>query len=728
MGTWDYTHLQSVPAAGNSLRRMAELLTSPLCGWPQDRLLTLANEPSQGDLSDQLITAFDGTTDVALFYYVGHGQLAPDDHLCLGLVQSREEPNRRAATSLRFSDVRHALQECDAATKIVILDCCFAGLATSSPVLGGPTANVLDLTAGTGAYTMAATRAYNTAWYERDPTVTEPQTYFTKYLADLVKEGIPGQPPVLRLDPLFRQLHDNLAADRRPIPVRRGVNDAPDFVFAYNNAPVETHRHPEQEVITLSERLAETDARLQALTAEAAERTRELERLRRLAAAPTDPEQDRRLQEAIRQAVREINGIRATVAASTSPSVKAPVAQPSLRRAGKRLGRVLLGTILALAVGGAVGIAFALLQPGPTGSKQPPGAATPADSPATHRTSSPATQSASQAAHTQSPAAPPATTPATSGPITGPITGTFAKTLNNPLYNPYSDSVSFGQTAQQLAVGSGTRAYVWDPATKTITATLPDPKSKGINTVVFGWAGTVLVTGDDNGTTYLWDPATKKIITTFPDPNSDGVYSVAFSPGGATLAVGDGNGTTYLWDIATRRVIETFPDPDSFGVNWVAFGPNGTTLAVADGNGSTYFWDIASEKNVQTLPDPHHEPVYAIAFGPGGTTLAAGGINGVSYVWDISAAKIIATLPDPNTNGGVYSVEFGPGGTSLAAGDGNGTTYLWNIATQSITAQLTDPNSRGVNGVAFAPGAGTTLAVGDDNGRTYLWHISSDKA
>jgi hypothetical protein len=326
MGTWDYTHLKSVPAAGNSLRRMAELLTSPLCGWPQERLITLANEPSQGDVSDQLITAFDGITDVALFYYVGHGQLAPDDQLCLGLVQSREEPNRRVSTSLRFSDVRHALQECDAATKIVILDCCFAGLATSSPVLAGPTRNVLDLTAGTGAYTMAATSAYNTAWYERGPQLSQPQTYFTKYLANLVKEGIPGQPSTLRLDPLFKQLHDNLVADRRPTPVRRAVNEARDFVFAHNNAPLETHRHPEREVITLSERLAETGAQIQALTAEAAERTRELERLRRqmAAAQPQDPEQGHRLQEAIREEVREINSIRATVAASTSPSVNAP--------------------------------------------------------------------------------------------------------------------------------------------------------------------------------------------------------------------------------------------------------------------------------------------------------------------------------------------------------------------------------------------------------------------
>ena len=72
---------------------------------------------------------------------------------------------------------------------------------------------MVDLAAGTGAYTMAATSAYTTAWYESGPGSARPQTFFTKYLADLVERGIPGQPTGLKLDPLFRQLRENLAAD-----------------------------------------------------------------------------------------------------------------------------------------------------------------------------------------------------------------------------------------------------------------------------------------------------------------------------------------------------------------------------------------------------------------------------------------------------------------------------------------------------------------------------------
>ena len=312
IGAWDYAFLDPVPAAEHSLRRMADLLAGPWCGWPRDRLAVHSNVPSPGDLPDQIITAFDAVTDVAVFYFVGHGQISPDDQLCLGLARSRPEPSRRAATSLRFGDVRQALLDSKAAVKIVILDCCFAGLATR-PSLAG---DVLDLTAGTGAYTMAATSAYTTAWYQDEPGLAEPQTYFTKYLANLVEEGIPGLPSRLRVDPLFRKLLGNLAADGCPVPHSRAVDDAREFEFAYNAAPAETHRDPELEHRWLAQRFddeaarrAEAEARVQALQAEVHERRSELERLQartrhmeQLAAG-----QQRQLLEAIDEAERRLD-------------------------------------------------------------------------------------------------------------------------------------------------------------------------------------------------------------------------------------------------------------------------------------------------------------------------------------------------------------------------------------------------------------------------------------
>jgi hypothetical protein len=267
IGTWEYEHLPAVPAAEHSLRRMQSLVGADLCGWPEDRVTVIPNRRRPGDLYDELIEAFSDTADdgVALFYYVGHGQPDDQDRLCLGLVGSRTEALRRSSTSLRFDDVRDALSGCPARTKIVILDCCFAGLAARSRATLS-SGDVLDMTRGTGAYTMAASGAYMTAWFEAGEGIDRPLTYFTKYLADVVEAGIPGQPSGLTLDRIFARVQDNLVRDRKPAPTSTVRHEAGRFVFARNAAPVRDEAEQDEA------------AQIQRLRAELAAANEKLER------------------------------------------------------------------------------------------------------------------------------------------------------------------------------------------------------------------------------------------------------------------------------------------------------------------------------------------------------------------------------------------------------------------------------------------------------------------
>ena len=344
IGTWNYDHLPSIPAAGNSLRRMASLLTGALCGWPEDRVLIVDNERSPGDLPDRLITAYEHVTDVALFYYVGHGQMDRDDQLCLGLAASRTEPNRRTATSLPFQAVRRALLDSPAATKIVILDCCFAALANQPMnTLAALADDVLDKTAGAGAYTMAASGPYTTAWFETDPEIAQPQTFFTKYLADLVETGIAGEASGLKLHRLFIRVRDTLDRDHLPIPHERSVDAARDFVFAHNAAPLESHRDLDAELRLVTQRLAETEAKRaqerlnakaqeQALQIKAAELAKELERLKEQALHRQSmaASQQQELEDAIQETGRRLDE---TTAAQTAAAERADAAHTISRRA-----------------------------------------------------------------------------------------------------------------------------------------------------------------------------------------------------------------------------------------------------------------------------------------------------------------------------------------------------------------------------------------------------------
>jgi hypothetical protein len=123
-------------------------------------------------------------------------------------------------------------------------------------------------------------------------------------------------------------------------------------------------------------------------------------------------------------------------------------------------------------------------------------------------------------------------------------------------------------------------------------ATLAVPGSKQLYAVAFSPDGAYVAADDDNGSTYVWDVATRTLTATLRDPGSQGVLGVAFSPDGNELAAADYNGAAYLWDMATGKLAGTLTDPDSRAVTGVAFSPNGAELAAADYNGSTYLWNM----------------------------------------------------------------------------------------------------------------------------------------
>jgi hypothetical protein len=238
IGTSRYDELPEVPAAANSLESVHALLTGPLCAWPADRVTLIAEPVSPGDLPDLLVEIFGQARDAALFYYVGHGQVDFEDQLCLGLASSRVQSERRATTSLTFEAVRRALHASPAATKVVILDCCFAGQAVHSnhSLTGGDGTDITGLIAASGAYTLAATGPNSTAWFEADAASPLPLTHFTRALVNTVTRGIPGPQPVLTLEPLYRRLHDVLYSSGKPAPTRNSRDLAGDFIFARNVA------------------------------------------------------------------------------------------------------------------------------------------------------------------------------------------------------------------------------------------------------------------------------------------------------------------------------------------------------------------------------------------------------------------------------------------------------------------------------------------------------------
>lgn len=214
------------------------MLTGELCGWSSSRVSVFPDWPQPGDLHAQLITLFQDANDVALFYYVGHGLIDAHNKLCLSLTETREDRALQAATSLAYDQVQDALWRSPATTKIVVLDCCYAGKATSGQLEFGVMQDLTRLLQSAGTYTLAAVAPYEKAWFETSGGPgARPQTYFTKQFLDVIEKGIPGAGPELRIDQIFNEAQETLAMDSIPVPTSWASGRASQLIFAENASP-----------------------------------------------------------------------------------------------------------------------------------------------------------------------------------------------------------------------------------------------------------------------------------------------------------------------------------------------------------------------------------------------------------------------------------------------------------------------------------------------------------
>ena len=224
VGTSTYDHLPHIPAAANSLNKMYQLLTSDLCYWNESHVKVIENPSESAGLATQLLDAYERAQDVALFYYVGHGQRDDENKLCLGLTKSQTSDGPHiASTSLEFDAVKRALRASMAAVKIIILDCCNSGVSASESDLAR---------AAGGAYIVAATKEYGPARFD---TERGGLTYFTRHFVSVIQQGIANDSEDLTLDAIVSQVRRSLSAANLPLPtdIRQDLHG---YAFARNQA------------------------------------------------------------------------------------------------------------------------------------------------------------------------------------------------------------------------------------------------------------------------------------------------------------------------------------------------------------------------------------------------------------------------------------------------------------------------------------------------------------
>src|SRR5215470_17153245 len=133
--------------------------------------------------------------------------------------------------SLEYNKLRCAVLDSAAATKIIILDCCFSGRVVSE-TLADPVTEMVGQIEVDGTYVLASAGRDQVALIQPG----EDYTAFTGRFLHMLRNGVPGGPELLTVDYLYRQLVRRMTAEGLSQPQKRGTSTADLLALAGNRA------------------------------------------------------------------------------------------------------------------------------------------------------------------------------------------------------------------------------------------------------------------------------------------------------------------------------------------------------------------------------------------------------------------------------------------------------------------------------------------------------------
>ncbi|WP_327224838.1 caspase family protein [Streptomyces platensis] len=241
IGVHDYSHLEKLPAVELSLTHLAKLFRQErIWGLPDDCNLVLL-QPTREQVFDVLHESIEEATDTFVLYFAGHGMPNPfTGELHLALADTSEN---RLDKAINYEDVRSLILRgfpgCPvrARRKIVILDCCWSGLATKGGMDVGDLGRGMDIE---GTFVLTATAATRKALSPPG----EAYTAFTGELISILDNGIPDKPELLRMSTVYEQLRLKLSARSYPEPQQCNVNTAGSICIFRNTGHVDPNSLP----------------------------------------------------------------------------------------------------------------------------------------------------------------------------------------------------------------------------------------------------------------------------------------------------------------------------------------------------------------------------------------------------------------------------------------------------------------------------------------------------
>ncbi|MGV4987815.1 WD40 domain-containing protein [Streptomyces sp. NRAIS3] len=238
-------------------------------------------------------------------------------------------------------------------------------------------------------------------------------------------------------------------------------------------------------------------------------------------------------------------------------------------------------------------------------------------------------------------------------------------------FRPHGDTPAQGAGTLLVTGGNDGVVRLWEPATGQGRRILRG-HGRRIGTLSFSADGSMLAAGGNDGVVRVWHSASGRRLRELTG-QSDRLVSAAFGPAGPLLATASSDGDIYLWNAATGEYQREL-DVETDHVWAEAFSADGELLATANDDDTVRLWYRATGAHLATITE-HYGRVRAIAFRSDGAVLATGCDDRKVRIWDMTARSVTAVL-DGHTDR-VYAVAFAPDGSWLASASWDGTAVIW---------------------------------------------------
>jgi hypothetical protein len=232
---YDDQELPSLRAVYNNVEQLHDVLTDEeIWGVKPGRIRKVHNPRTPTDLVRPIREMSELATDTLIVYYAGHGlKDLLEDELYLALPNS--VPGQ-PESAVRYKAVKQAIMQSRQAQRVVvILDCCYSGVAID----GGMATATDDIRADAGVDDVRGSYLMCSAAPNRKALAPSADvcTVFTGELVDVLRGGIPeGAGPALSFGVVFREVRRRLRRDNRPEPQEQDQNQVGDLNFAHNVA------------------------------------------------------------------------------------------------------------------------------------------------------------------------------------------------------------------------------------------------------------------------------------------------------------------------------------------------------------------------------------------------------------------------------------------------------------------------------------------------------------